>query len=99
MTAAWDVFQWAMFSLGCGSVLAVIITAAWLILAGPRLSRRQAPQPPVDDAVTMLARWDAEAPRLPARKPQAAPWPDGDTIVGNGMTTALNEMLRGDGRG
>ncbi len=45
MTAAWDVFQWAMFSLGCGSVLAVLLTCARLACTGRRDRRQQAPAP------------------------------------------------------
>jgi hypothetical protein len=33
------------------------------------------------------------------RQPQAAPWPDGDTVVDGGMRAELNERLKGDGRG
>jgi hypothetical protein len=68
MTAAWDVFQWAMFSLGCGSVLAVLLTAAWVALDG-RSFRRERPQAPVaqpepviDDALPRLLKQVGRTP-------------------------------------
>jgi hypothetical protein len=68
VSAAWDVFQWAMFSLGCGSVLVVLLTAAWVALDG-RSSRRERPQAPVtqpepviDDALPRLLRHAGRTP-------------------------------------
>ena len=102
MTAAfWDVtavlgcLMWVQLILAC-------LICAFVVRDARRLRRERPPgpvtkpEPAIDDAVTMLKRWDAEAP---ARKPQAAPWPDDNTVVTDGMTTAINRMLKEDGRG
>ena len=89
----------AVYALAAIGALYLLLTfvCTVLVMLAVHLDRDDKPQPAVDDAVTMLKRWDAEAPRPPARKPQAAPWPDGDTVVTDGMADAINRMLRGDG--
>ena len=90
--------DWILAVTATACVLgAAVITA--VLAAGRRHGRQQARQAAIDDAADVLRRWDAQASRPPARKPQAAPWPDGDTIVTDGMADAINRMLRGDQRG
>jgi hypothetical protein len=57
-----------MFSLGCGSVLAVLLTAAWVALAGRSLRQEQPPapvtqpEPVIDDALPRLLKHTGRTP-------------------------------------
>jgi hypothetical protein len=65
-----------MFSLGCGSVLAVLLTAAWVALDGRSLRRERPqalapapvaqPEPVIDDALPRLLRHAEPADKIGA---------------------------------
>jgi hypothetical protein len=80
----------ALFALSFAS-LAVLAWLAWRADRRDPLAAVIAPPVPevIDDALPMFFE----------RRTQAAPWPDGDTVIDGGMRAELNEMLKGDGRG
>lgn len=91
-SAAAQVTPWLVLAVAGGWL--AMLTGRWLLRRGSRVTHLVILPPAevgevIDDALPMFF----------THKPQAAPWPDGDTVVTDGMRDAIDRMTREDGRG